>query len=114
MLDDAGRIIARMYPRNTPAGLIAIYANNTSTPVKTTDQWGATIVQTPVPFSIRAANGKLDFTFADGSAQQVSLFDPRSDWQKPATLRMFFFHARPNWGYSVDSSLSGVTFATTP
>lgn len=114
VLDDAGKIIARMYPRNTPTSLAAIYANNTSTAVKTTALWGATIVQTAVPFSIHAANGKLDFTFDDGSAQQVNLLDPGSNWQKPATLRLFFFHARPNWGYGVESSLSGVTFVTTP
>jgi prepilin-type processing-associated H-X9-DG protein len=116
VLDDAGKIIARLYPRALNLNVappVSINGNTASSSIKvvTSDTWNRSIWQTPTPFSISAANGKLNFTFADGSITNVNPFDSTAHWQKPRTLRIFYYHFHPNWGYGLEIGLSDVVFS---
>ena len=116
VLDDTGKIIARLYPRRLePSSDIAIHANTASSNVKVVSLggWIGAIAQTPTPFTIGASGGKLTFTFADGSITNLDPFDPAANWQKPTALRMFFYHFHPDWSYPTEIGLSEVIFATT-
>jgi hypothetical protein len=117
VLDDAGKIIARLYPRALNLNVappVSINGNTGASSVKvvSSDTWNRTIWQTPNPFSISAAAGKLSFTFADGSITNVTPLDSAANWQKPTTLRIFYYHFHPNWGYGLEIGLSDVTFST--
>jgi len=114
VLDDAGKIIARLYPQEASSNQVAIRANSSSTTVKlwTRDTFMKTIQETPTQFSISAASGQVTFTFADGTSGPVALFDSTANWQKPTTLRLFFFDS--GYSYGKDISLADATFVTTP
>jgi hypothetical protein len=115
ILDDTGKVIARLYPRGL-AQNVAIHANTAASNVKvvSADEWNRTIWQTPTPFTVSASDGKLSFTFGDGSIANVQPFDSTANWQKPATMRMFFYHFHPNWSWPLEIGLAETTFSTTP
>ncbi len=113
ILDEAGKIIARMYPTGASPD-IAILGNSSTLKLVDLTTWSQALVQTPIPFQISAASGQITFCLGGSTPVTTNLFDPTSNWQKPRTLRLYFFQAGANWYWPQDVGLAEVTFSSTP
>jgi hypothetical protein len=92
VLDDAGKVIARMYMKdigNTNAALIA----NTATIAQ--GYWNifdpssfVWVAGNPQSYSVMAKNGMVTFTYGNYPAVTVPVFDASANIQKPRTLRL--------------------------
>lgn len=114
ILDDSGKIIARMYPGDASPNLAIRGNNGTLVSTMSPTTWNQTLVHTPTPFAISASGGLITFTFGGSTPVTTgTLVDSTSSWQKPRTLRLFFFQSSPAT-YPQDVGLAEVTFSSTP
>lgn len=117
VLDDQNKIIARFSPRiNYDTGIVSIYGNDA---VAATGTRAAItpIISTIRPFYIQSTrDGKITFQYANYPPVTADVLDKGSRWQKPKTLRLYFWTgASGAKGNNSDRQidLSNLTFSTT-
>ena len=104
VLDDTGRIITRFYPQaiyTAPYAQIGIYANQILLARDSTAKVQS-VMNSPQPFSVSAVNGIVTFTYANYAPVSTTVFDSKSNWKKPKTLRLYFFGNFNNYGRNID------------
>lgn len=105
VLDDAGKVLIRFYPKvdRTVLPFVASIMGNTQTLVSGTEAGIKAIMNPYVPFEFKIETGGV-VTITYGSyTTTTTIFDGTADWHKPTTLR-----------HSVNSTLTtGAVYTTT-
>jgi hypothetical protein len=110
VLDDAGKVIIRMFFNEDYAGDVGrLYANN-KVVIKTTRKGIGNIMYTSQPLSIQVENGICTFQYGTFPMVKAPVFDPASHWANPKTFRIYFWSKTQNSGRAIDLEKMNYSF----
>ncbi len=114
ILDDAGLIISRFYPRQvTYPNDFRIFAN-TQTIVQTSNTALNAVMEQWQPLTITATSSGITFNYAAYAPVTAAVFDAGADWRRAKTLRFAYFCSGVSSGYPRAVALRGATFTRSP
>jgi hypothetical protein len=114
VLDDAGLIISRFYPRQVShPNDYRIYAN-TLIVAQGTQTSVAFPMELWQPLTISATGSGITFNYAAYAPVTAAVFDAGANWRRPKTLRFAYFCSGVSSGYPRTVALRDATFTRTP
>ena len=114
VLDDAGLIIARFFPRQiSHPNDYRIYANTLTLFQGTQTALNATMEQWQ-PLTITATSSGITFSYAAYTPVTTGVVDAGANWRRAKTLRFAYFCSGVSSGYPRTVALRSATFTRTP
>lgn len=114
VLDDAGLVIARFYPRQVShpndyriyANTVVLAQGTQSTVAFPMEQWQ--------PLTISATSSGITFNYASYAPVTTTVLDAGANWRRAKTLRFSYFCTGVSGGYGRAIALRNATFTRTP
>jgi len=112
ILDDAGRAIFRMYPKQVGyPNDSRLYAND-QVLVQDTQSGLRAKIGRFLPLCVSAASGRLTIDYGEIRKTTAALADPSANWRRPRWLRFYFWNVNAAYRRSIDvknmSFLAGI------
>ena len=117
ILDDAGKVISRVYPNMITYESDYRLLGNSQVIVESSGSGSITafqkLIDTPTTLTITASNGKITYSYGSNAPVTTSVFDATSHWNKPATLKLYFW-SEPGGMYNHTIDFQTLHFSTIP
>lgn len=114
VLDDAGLIIARFYPRQVSHPNDYRITANTVNLFQGTSTAIRAMMEPWQPLTISATSSGITFAYAGLAPVITTLFNPSANWRRAKILRLYYFCTGVSGGYGRTFAMRAAAFSKTP
>ncbi|MBI5003514.1 peptidoglycan-binding protein [Candidatus Kaiserbacteria bacterium] len=104
VLDDAGKVISRLYTKQVTANDYRVFANNQVIFQMTEFKSFLLAIRKVQPFSIKANGGNVTITYGSYTPVTTPTFDSTANWRKPKTIKLYFWSTAGGYNHGINFS----------